>query len=306
MRFRDYANFLRAAAAATLRGDRETLERERRKLEFARLRGKSERFTFRRGEIVWTAFTQDRGISRTLFLDGEHQGEELRVVLEWLRERGFLGAEKNWIVDVGANIGTPAIPAARVTGRRVLAIEPVPGNVELLRENVSQNGLADRVLCAPAAISSRPGRITMACHQLSGSCEVWEPRGQDFGEEARGTVEVEAIPLDRLLEKHGISPREVAYVWSDTQGYEREVLATGASLWRAGVPIYLELWPKGLEVHGGIGPFVETSQMFFRGLVLREDLFGQGAAAKPRAIGELERILAAIPPDKETDALLVP
>ena len=52
-----------------------------------------------------------------------------------------------WAVDVGSHVGSMAIALALDNpDLRVIAIEPVPDNVRLVRLNVEQNGLADRVI----------------------------------------------------------------------------------------------------------------------------------------------------------------
>ena len=56
-------------------------------------------------------------------------------------------ALEGWAVDVGSHVGSMAIALALDNpDLRVIAIEPVPDNVRLVRLNVEQNGLADRVV----------------------------------------------------------------------------------------------------------------------------------------------------------------
>ena len=55
--------------------------------------------------------------------------------------------------DVGAHIGGVTVALlADNPELRVVAVEPVPGNVELLRENVERNGLADRAQIIQGAV----------------------------------------------------------------------------------------------------------------------------------------------------------
>ncbi|MCX5951909.1 MAG: FkbM family methyltransferase [Cyanobacteria bacterium] len=58
-------------------------------------------------------------------------------------------------VDVGANVGLHTILAAFHMGQRgrVLAVEPVPANLELLRKNLQLNGLLDRCQIFPFALT---------------------------------------------------------------------------------------------------------------------------------------------------------
>jgi FkbM family methyltransferase len=78
-------------------------------------------------------------------------GSHLRTYGEWAEEEIFLlsrlirvGAT---VVDVGANIGTHAIPFARLVGRTgtVIAIDPQTAVIPLLTMNVIVNGLVERV-----------------------------------------------------------------------------------------------------------------------------------------------------------------
>ena len=65
-----------------------------------------------------------------------------------LRDRHLTGRA----LDIGAHIGGVTIGlAVDNPGLRVIAVEPVPDNARLLRENVAANGLADRVLVIEGA-----------------------------------------------------------------------------------------------------------------------------------------------------------
>lgn len=64
------------------------------------------------------------------------------------------------MVDVGANAGYFSLLwAAQAPSARVIAFEPAPRNVALLRENVASNGLADRVDIRPLAAGEARGTL---------------------------------------------------------------------------------------------------------------------------------------------------
>ncbi len=117
-------------------------------------------------------------------------------------------------------------------------------------------------------------------------------------------MRVPSLSLDEALQSRGIASQDVAFVWSDTQGYERQVIESGTSLWSARVPLYLELWPDGLRVHGGVESFIETVQMYFGTLILRNDLIALGTSAPRRPISELSSVIDALG-HRHTDALLI-
>ncbi|MBU2581694.1 MAG: FkbM family methyltransferase [Alphaproteobacteria bacterium] len=64
-------------------------------------------------------------------------------------------------VDVGANVGTYSLLAARAGGNnaKVLAIEPNPGLTKRLRENAALNGLD--IIVEQVAASDRNGKVTL-------------------------------------------------------------------------------------------------------------------------------------------------
>lgn len=264
--------------------------------------------TFRRGELRWTVPAVNGAVAWGLFVDGEYQGHEIDRLLAWLSDHGYLGEDKTAIIEAGANIGTSTVPFAHATGKRVLAVEPIPDNFEILRRNVSLNGLDDRITCVRAAISAAAGEVDIVTRESGGMGEVKaEGTRQGYGErgEDSGLVRVPAITLDELVQVHKVAPEDVAFVWSDTQGYERQMIESGASLWAAGVPVFVELWRNGLQVHGGVDAFVATASRHFSSLVPRADLTKRGAAATLRPISELEGLIEATG-DGHTDALLVP
>ena len=85
---------------------------------------------------------------------------------------------------------------------------------------------------------------------------------------------------------------------------EREVIESAPELWRAGVPLYLELWPKGINAHGGTGAFLETVRAHFKSFVMVSEMMKSGAQAAPRPLNELQQIVERIG-DSHDDALLI-
>lgn len=103
----------------------------------------------------------DPGISRELALYEIHEPATTRAMESLLRE-GMT------VVDVGANIGYYATLEGRKVGRdgRVIAIEPVPRNVELLRENLDRNNF-ENVHVVGGAVGNRDGSGTIFLSECS-------------------------------------------------------------------------------------------------------------------------------------------
>jgi len=159
------------------------------------------------------------------------------------------------VVDVGANIGTSAIPLlTRFGATRVFAFEPDALNFRLLRCNLILNELEGQVTARRAAISDADGEVILEMsagnlggHQIrvEGASAAVEQRG----ESTWTTVPVEAVTLDGAL-KGALD--EIGLVWVDTQGHEAQVLAGAQGLLSRRVPWVIEYWPYGLTLAGGL------------------------------------------------------
>lgn len=291
-----------------LTGDRRRLLRQKRRLLYLLAEDEADELTFRRAGTRWTVPAVNDAVARSLFVDGEYQGREVQRLLDWLSRHGHLGEEKTTIIEAGANLGSSTLPFATATAKRVLAVEPMPENFALLKRNVSMNGLDDRITCVQAAISPSSGQLTMVATPSGGMSEVKaEGTRQGYGERAEGhaLVRVPTVSLDELIRLHKVEPDEVAFVWSDTQGYERQVIESGASLWGAGTPLFVELWRDGLRVHGGVSEFVATVARHFTGMIPRRDLLARGAGATTRPVSELTELIESLE-RRHTDTLLLP
>ena len=70
------------------------------------------------------------------------------MMIEWLKTF----TDSDVFLDVGANIGTYAIPAA-VKGARVLALELDPANIYCLNSNICLNAVQSEITIVPIAAS---------------------------------------------------------------------------------------------------------------------------------------------------------
>jgi FkbM family methyltransferase len=286
----------------------DTLPRaDRARLALRLLESEAEEVTFRRGDTRWTAFPWDHTISGQLFVDGNFQEAELRAVLSWLRRHRRFRAPRDMIVDIGANIGTSTIPLALRTQCRVIAIEPVPEIFAALCRNVADNGLSAKVTCVQAAITTAPvERVRMILPAVNGgAAEISRgDREPSFAASLpiRGFAEVPAKALSDVLESHGVTPERVAFVWSDTQGWEAEVIDSGRPLWAAGVPLFAEFAPTTWRGPGDAEALLAAASANFAGFIPARNLV---ADEKPRPMAELPAFSRRIGPEG-ADVLLLP
>jgi FkbM family methyltransferase len=273
------------------------------------LEAEADEITFKRAGIKWTAFAWDNIISHSLFVNGNFQGSEIRAVLDWMRRHGRIGGLRDSIIDLGANIGTSTLPFAMETNCRVIAIEPVPEIFAVLLRNVADNALSQRVTCVQAAVSATSAdRVRMVLPAGNGGGgEVCRPGAEpNFTKDhlIRGVIDVPAMALDQLFDTHEVEPEQVAFVWSDTQGCEAEVIGTGRRLWSAGVPLFVEFDPRTWDHANGPETLVAAATECFAGFIPAELLL-RDADAEARPIAELSEFCRAIGP-LGSDVLLLP
>ena len=141
---------------------------------------------------------------------GLHEFNDMALVLH------FFGGGPGMFLDVGANIGSYSVLAAKVCGASVIALEPVPDTFSKLTRNLLINGIQDRVEAHRAAVGDVPGSLNFSADR--------DTMNQVVGDDYHGaSIQVQVVTLDNLLEGR------TAQVWKvDVEGFEREVLA-GAS-----------------------------------------------------------------------------
>src|SRR5437016_2950527 len=142
---------------------------------------------------------------------------------EPMATRSFQVAAGDVVVDVGAHIGRYALRAA-TKASKVIAVEPDPSNFTLLERNVRMNGFSNVVL-VPHALSSVPGTraLWLAGSGNTGTSSV-DPDASRArgGARSPGTVPVEALTLDELVESVGLT--RIDWLKVDVEGHEIAVL----------------------------------------------------------------------------------
>jgi FkbM family methyltransferase len=153
--------------------------------------------------------------------DGDHATQQIKTFGAHTRnEVALLSSfvEANDLVyDVGAHIGTFAIPLAKAAGRRgrLIAIEADPENFSLLQENLDRQGLIGRVtplLALAGGQGLRYRKLRVEAH-TSATCFMPDPDGEVMA----------TLRLDDLQERLG-ETRRVAIIKADVEGMELAVL----------------------------------------------------------------------------------
>lgn len=138
------------------------------------------------------------------------------------------------VFECGAHHGEATILLSRWVGAsgRVVAFEPVPRNVEILRRQVEINGLRN-VTVVHAAVGKEPGRLRITD----------ESNAEVAGRSGPG-IEVEVVRLDDWLD------RGPTVLKIDVEGFEAELLKGAQQILERRPRVSLELHAPALGRYG--------------------------------------------------------
>lgn len=129
--------------------------------------------------------------------------------------------------NVGANIGVYALQLARWAGPegRVVAFEPNPAAMAVLRRHIEMNRLEDRVDLAPAAVSDEAGETVLFTVASDARGRLGAPNPELTGR--ADSVPVAVTTLDHYVASHGVTPD---WLLIDIEGFEIRALAGARKL----------------------------------------------------------------------------
>jgi FkbM family methyltransferase len=161
------------------------------------------------------------GIARSLAIYHGIPGRHRRMVRLY---REFL-APGELGFDIGAHVGS-RVRAWRALGARVIAVEPQPDCLRVLRLLFGRDA---GVVIVPQAVGARPGRARLGVSTATPTVSSMAPDWMETVTEDRRfagvrwdrSVDVEVRTLDDLIAAYGVP----AFCKIDVEGFEAEVLA---------------------------------------------------------------------------------
>lgn len=131
------------------------------------------------------------------------------------------------IIDAGANIGLSVLYFKKMyPGSKIIAIEPMPQNYELLENNVYENNLMD-VITYPLAISHKSGNLTLHTDTENN----WHStasivKGNWTGTQNTEEVEVKTQPLTYFINEalENFNAQFIDLLKLDVEGSEQKII----------------------------------------------------------------------------------
>lgn len=291
-----------AAATRAVRRDTKGEIRDRRERFFDAARDETPMLAVESEHGAFLVHTADVRIGRRVFIKGHFAGNLLQQALSVLERTGFEHVREGALLDIGANIGTIAIPAVHRHGMsRAVAFEPHPDNVRLLRMNVIFNDLDARVDVLACALSDHDGigRLEVVNARNSGAHEVAEP-GRVRPE--LDSVDIELRTLDSLEQEGRLALDDVTLAFLDVQGHEPRVLAGATRMLARGTPVVAEFQPAVLRRNGTLDTMLALATGHFESFV---DLHTKSDVPVVEPIAQLSASADRLG-DGYTDLLLLP
>lgn len=124
------------------------------------------------------------------------------------------------IIDAGAYIGDTALIFSELNPDKIVSFEPVPGNMQLLKQTIAMNGLTN-VIPEEAALGAESGEMEF---YIAGEGSTSLPREEDRGFYEPETIDVPVITLDEYVAEHNL---EIGLIKADLEGGEIAFLKGG-------------------------------------------------------------------------------
>lgn len=218
-----------------------------------------------RGGVRWNLDPEDHTISRMIWLSGKWDYRYARLLTRIVPKRALF-------VDVGAHIGSTTVSLAmRRPDVTFACFEPEPKNYALLRANIEDNHLEDRVATYRVALGPGVGESVL----YTDPHKTGEQSLFDYPD--KGLVPGPTVPV-RPLDEYDL--KGVGFLKVDTQGSELGVVEGGYATIKRDKPVlYIEYHPKIWPRYGGLARIdalgYETRAAYQYGLRPIHDLNGE-------------------------------
>jgi FkbM family methyltransferase len=186
------------------------------------------------GDLAGAQLLLDLQVDKDLWL-GTYEPEVTRAV-HLLVHPGMTA------YDLGANIGYFTVLLAKAVGEtgRVVAVEPLPANLDRLRAAVQLNRMEQRIRVVPKAVGAVGGSARFLVHRSPGMGRL--EAGGAHGSGFESAIDIEVVSLDDLVHRQGFPLPDVVKI--DLEGSEVEALRGMKKILREARPALI------IETHG--------------------------------------------------------
>ena len=153
------------------------------------------------------AYTGETGATGNIYL-GLHEFPDMGFLLHTLRDKDFF-------IDIGANIGSYTVLASSAIGAKTVCFEPVPSTYKRLMDNIKINNIENKVESLNLALGNSTGEMYFSSDQNCMNHII------AHNENNSNKITVNVSTLDKELK------RDPFLIKIDVEGYELPVLEGG-------------------------------------------------------------------------------
>ena len=150
------------------------------------------------------AYTGETGATGNIYL-GLHEFPDMGFLLHTLRDKDFF-------IDIGANIGSYTVLASSAIGAKTVCFEPVPSTYKRLMDNIKINNIENKVESLNLALGNSTGEMYFSSDQNCMNHII------AHNENNSNKITVNVSTLDKELK------RDPFLIKIDVEGYELPVL----------------------------------------------------------------------------------
>jgi len=188
-------------------------------------------------ECVETKFGDFHTLKNDLATDqlkqySAHTRNEIAMLISIIREGDTL-------LDIGAHIGTFAIPIAKhfKGDIQIFSFEPQQEIFTLLEKNVKQNQVEGAITCLNGLVSNEQKRFSAPVVVEGNSMDAaFLPTKKKSGNDGKSEYTIDVFVIDEMV-KNKIIPEKVDVIKMDTEGAEKTVLQSCESLISKNLPV---------------------------------------------------------------------
>lgn len=225
--------------------------------------------------------SKDKTTGRILHVYRNHEFDEMCRYVDMLRKEGYLTEKtKGVLLDVGGYLGMSSTGfLLQGVFEKAVAFEPSPENFRLLKQNIENNELKQRMIGHNIALSDAEGVLEFELSEKNYGDHRIRKAGDIqtgfYDEQNRQVIKVPARTLDSLSEQElGVALDQVRLIWMDIQGHEGKFLKGARTFLQnhPRVPVAMEFWPYAIKRSGMTRQeFIDLVSTLFDGYYLLED-----------------------------------
>lgn len=160
--------------------------------------------------------------------------------------------QKGIFMDIGANIGTTSIHFRKnlAPDFTYIAFEPVKENYKICKMNCILNECED-IVVENLGISDTDGQRGLMLAEVNyGACRVTDSKN--------GEDSCTVMRLDTYVKEHGISPKDISYIWMDIECHEASAISGAKEiLLESDASLFMEYNAAEYKIQGKLESILE-------------------------------------------------